>query len=119
MNIHESINYLEFPSKDLNATATFFSAVFGWKFVAYGNEYVAFTDKTIEGGFYKSDLASKASNGAALVVFYSNNLAKTQEKIVANGGTISQEIFSFPGGSRFHFLDVSGNEFAVWTKEYQ
>jgi len=23
----------------------------------------------------------------------------------------------FPVGSRFHFLDVSGNEFAVWTKE--
>lgn len=117
MEIHESINYLELPAKDLKATETFFSSVFGWEFVAYGAEYLAFTDKTIEGGFYKSDLASKASDGAALVVFYADNLDETQEKIVANGGTISQEIFSFPGGSRFHFLDVNGNEFAVWTKE--
>jgi len=117
IDIHESINYLEFPAKDLNATKTFFNAVFEWKFVDYGSEYLAFSDKTIEGGFYKSDLVSKASNGATLVVFYSENLEETQAKIVANGGTVSKKIFSFPGGSRFHFLDVNGNEFAVWTKE--
>jgi len=117
IDIHESINYLEFPAKDLNATKTFFSSVFEWKFVDYGTEYLAFSDKTMEGGFYKSDLVSKASDGATLVVFYSENLEKTQKKIISHGGTISKEIFSFPGGSRFHFSDVSGNEFAVWTKE--
>jgi len=117
MDIHESINYLEFPAKDLHATKTFFNAVFEWKFVDYGAEYVAFSDKTIEGGFYKSDLVSKASDGAVLVVFYSDNLEETQKKIISHGGSISKEIFSFPGGSRFHFLDVSGNEFSVWTKE--
>jgi len=117
MDIHESINYLEFPAKDLYATKTFFNAVFEWKFVDYGAEYVAFSDKTIEGGFYKSDLVSKASDGAVLVVFYSDNLEETQKKIISHGGSISKEIFTFPGGSRFHFLDVSGNEFSVWTKE--
>ncbi len=117
MNRHESINYLEFPAKNLEATKTFFSAVFGWSFVDYGAEYVAFTDKTIEGGFYISDLTSKSSDGAVLVVFYSDTLEETEHKIVQNNGTISKEIFSFPGGRRFHFLDVNGNEFAVWTKE--
>ena len=117
IDIHESINYLEFPAKDLKATKTFFSAVFGWLFVDYGAEYVAFTDKTIEGGFYKSDLVSDSSKGAVLVVFYSENLEETQRKIVENNGTISKEIFSFPGGRRFHFLDINGNEFSVWTKE--
>jgi len=52
-----------------------------------------------------------------LVVFYSENLEETQKKVITNGGTVSKEIFSFPGGSRLHFLDVNGNEFAVWTKE--
>jgi len=117
MDIHESINYLEFPAKDLEATKTFFTAVFSWSFIDYGPEYIGFTDKTLEGGFYKSDLVSDSSKGAALVVFYSEQLEKTQTKVIAHGGTISTKIFSFPGGKRFHFLDVNGNEFSVWTKE--
>ncbi|HEX7718467.1 MAG TPA: hypothetical protein VF389_01575 [Woeseiaceae bacterium] len=32
------------------------------------------------------------------------------------GGTICKEIFTFPGGRRFHFLDPNGNEFAVWSE---
>jgi predicted enzyme related to lactoylglutathione lyase len=26
-----------------------------------------------------------------------------------------KEIFSFPGGRRFHFTDPSGNELSVWS----
>lgn len=116
MNKHETINYLELPAKDLEATKTFFTTVFGWTFEDYGPEYVAFKDKTIEGGFYKSDLVSDSSKGAALVVFYSERLEETQAKVVQYSGKISTEIFSFPGGRRFHFLDVNGNEFAVWSE---
>ena len=31
------------------------------------------------------------------------------------GGRVVKEPFSFPGGRRFHFLDPSGNELAVWS----
>jgi len=116
MNRHETINYIELPAKDLEAAKTFFSSVFGWTFVDYGPEYIAFTDKNIEGGFYKSSLVSDSSEGAALVVFYSENLEETQKKILESSGKIVQEIFTFPGGRRFHFLDVNGNEFAVWSE---
>jgi predicted enzyme related to lactoylglutathione lyase len=34
--------------------------------------------------------------------------------VKANGGVIVKEIFSFPGGRRFHFTDCNGNELAVW-----
>ena len=115
MNRHETINYIELPAKDLEATKTFFSTVFGWTFVDYGPEYIAFTDKAIEGGFYRSDLVSDSSKGAALVVFYSEKLEETQKKIVDNNGKVVQDIFTFPGGRRFHFLDINGNEFAVWS----
>ena len=30
------------------------------------------------------------------------------------GGIIAKAIFSFPGGRRFHFIDPSGSELAVW-----
>ena len=116
MNRHESINYIEFPAQDLEATKMFFSSVFAWTFVDYGPEYVAFKDKSIEGGFYKSALVSDSSKGAALVVFYSDRLEETETKVVEHGGSISTEIFTFPGGRRFHFLDVNGNEFAVWSE---
>ena len=115
MNEHEKINYVEFPAKDIEATKAFFSAVFGWSFVDYGPGYTAFSDEGIDGGFFKSDLSTSIEHGRALVVFYSNELEKTQLKIEQHGGEIVKTIFSFPGGRRFHFSDPSGNEYAVWS----
>ena len=45
MNTHEKLNYVEFAARDLPATKTFFSAVFGWEFVDYGPEYTAFSNQ--------------------------------------------------------------------------
>jgi predicted enzyme related to lactoylglutathione lyase len=112
---HEKIDYVEFPARDIEATKSFFSAVFGWSFEDYGPDYVAFSNQGIDGGFYTSDLASSTQNGGALIVFYSKELESTQSKIVEAGGEIIRPIFSFPGGRRFHFSDPNGNEFAVWS----
>jgi len=116
MDKHETINYLELPAKSISAAQAFFGEVFQWSFEAYGPDYLAFSDSTIDGGFYQSELSATQANGSALVVFYSDNLAATQSKIVAAGGMIVTPEFSFPGGSRFHFSDPNGNEYAVWKK---
>jgi predicted enzyme related to lactoylglutathione lyase len=115
MNIHEKINYLELPARDIEKTRSFFSTVFGWSFVDYGHEYIAFSNEGIDGGFYRSDLNCSTTNGSALVIFYSNNLEQTMEKIKSAGGSIIKPVFTFPGGRRFHFSDPNGNEFAVWS----
>lgn len=115
MNVHEKINYVEFPATDLEATRAFFAEVFGWSFTAYGREYMAFSNEGLDGGFFQSDLHVSTSKGSALVVFYSENLAQTQAKIEKAGGSIIKPIFSFPGGRRFHFGDPNGNEYAVWS----
>ena len=114
---HEKINYLEFPAKDLVATKAFFSQAFNWLFTDYGPEYSAFSAETagLEGGFYSADLSASTYSGSALVVFYSEALEATEQKITAAGGSIVKDIFPFPGGRRFHFTDPSGNEFAVWS----
>ena len=114
MNLHEKMNYVEFPAKDLAATKAFFESVFGWSFVDYGPEYTAFENQGLDGGFFKSDLASSTEKGAALIVFYSNQLEATLAKVEKAGGSILRPIYSFPGGRRFHFTEPSGNEFAVW-----
>ncbi len=116
MSQHEKINYLELPSKDLNKSKQFFAALFDWEFTDYGTEYTAFADSAgLEGGFYLSEHVALAAKGSVLVVFYSDDLLATQRKVEQAGGVISQAIFSFPGGSRFHFLDPNGNEYAVWS----
>ena len=115
MNEHEKISYVEFPAADISATKTFFTEVFSWSFVDYGPDYTAFSDEGLDGGFYTSDLRASTETGSALIVFYSRDLEKTQEKIISAGGVVVKPIFSFPGGRRFHFVEPSGNEFAVWS----
>lgn len=116
MKEHEKLNYVEFPSSDLQATKIFFETVFGWSFVDYGPEYTAFAEPSLDGGFFKANLSSSTVNGAALLIFYSHDLENTLSKVSQAGGKIVKPIFSFPGGRRFHFTEPSGNEFAVWSE---
>ena len=113
MNQHEKMNYVEFPAKDLAGTKAFFESVFGWSFTDYGPDYTAFENQGLDGGFFQSDLASSTEKGAALIVFYSDQLEATLAKVEKAGGSIIRPIYSFPGGRRFHFTEPSGNEFAV------
>ena len=114
MPAHEKINYVEFPAKDLERTKLFFEVAFGWSFVDYGPDYTAFSDQGLDGGFFRSDRAATSESGSALIVFFSDNLEDTQATVEKAGGRIVKPIFSFPDGRRFHFLEPSGNEFAVW-----
>lgn len=116
MNQHGKLNYVEFGAKNLDSTKLFFSSVFGWEFVDYGPEYTAFSDQGLDGGFFKSDDCSQTITGGALLVFYSSNIESTLNKVVQSGGEVVRPIFDFPGGVRFHFLEPSGNEFAVWSE---
>ena len=53
------------------------------------------------------------------MIFYSERLEETFEKVKQCGGTIIQPIFSFPGGRRFQFAEPSGTELAVWSDKEQ
>lgn len=116
MNQHEKINYVEFPARDLAVAKQFFQEVFDWRFTDYGDEYTAFSNAGLKGGFFKADLYSKTERGAALIVLYSSAIEQTLTKIEKAGGIIVKPIFEFPGGRRFHFTDPNGNEFAVWSE---
>ncbi len=115
MSGNVSIDYLEFLSSDFEASKAFFGNVFNWTFTSYGENYLAFHGAGIDGGFALSE-SKMTAEGGALVVFLSDDLAATEKNIRDHGGTISTPVFSFPGGSRFHFKDPTGNEFAVWKK---
>jgi len=115
MTRDQKIDYLEFPAQDFNAVQNFYQSAFNWIFTDYGTDYRAFNDGILNGGFYKSELKSSTANGAALIVLFAKNLERTKQSIVDAKGLIVKDIFSFPGGRRFHFTDPHGNELAVWS----
>lgn len=112
MNI--PINYIEFKSTDLEATKQFYSEAFGWIFTDYGPTYTAFANSGVEGGF---ELTEEPISNGALVVLHHKNLEVIKQKVIELGAKISMDIFSFPGGRRFQFLDPSGNELAIWSED--
>ena len=106
------IDYIEFPCADVERTKTFYEGVFGWRFTDYGPEYTSFEDGRLSGGF---TTATPVAAGGPLVVLYARDLEQAEATIVEHGGMIAKDIFSFPGGRRFHFVDPNGNELAVWS----
>lgn len=112
----DRINYLELPSLQPEQSKAFFTKVFGWTFVDYGPDYLAFFDAGLEGGFYRATQVATTAQGGVLVVLKSDDLEQSLAAVEAAGATITKAIFSFPGGRRFQFLEPGGNEFAVWAE---
>nr|WP_321244627.1 VOC family protein [uncultured Psychroserpens sp.] len=108
------INYIELYANDLDAVKSFYTKVFGWIFTDYGPTYTSFSNSGLAGGFEKTD---KTITNGALVVIHNANLEVIKKSILDADCTISVDIFSFPGGKRFQFIDPSGNELAVWSEE--
>jgi predicted enzyme related to lactoylglutathione lyase len=117
MNNHHKINYIEIPVKDVTASKQFFSQVFAWQFVDYGQDYACIKDAGIAGGLFKSSSTVSIAQGSVLLVIYSDNLAASQRAIEKAGGVITMPTFSFPGGRRFHFSDINNNEYGVWSEK--
>jgi len=113
-NKHHHFNYIELPTTDMAAMKNFYSAVFGWSYVDYGPSYAAISGAGVDGGF-DADSDRTPSRHGALIVIYSDDVEASLEAVRAASGQITVPIFTFPGGKRFHFIDPSGNELAVWT----
>ena len=115
---HHKIKYIEFASTDIERTKQFYSSVFGWSFVDYGPDYVAFMTASggMDGGFYKTGAHEETPKFAPLVVLYSADLKATEEAIMNAGGSVVVSTFDFPGGRRFHFSDGVGNVLGVWSE---
>jgi len=112
-----TINYIEIPVKNMALSKSFFAKVFEWEFTDYGEDYCCPTNAGIDAGLALSYKCFNQSKGMALIVFYASNLPQKKQLIKLNGGEITQDIFSFPGGKRFHFMDINGNEYAVWSDQ--
>ena len=108
------IDYVELPSVTAHElTRAFYSKAFGWTFADYGPDYAATEGGTVDVGL--NGQVDEALS-APLPVVRVDDLDPAFEAVIAAGGLISRAIFAFPGGRRFHFIDPSGSELAVWQK---
>lgn len=106
------IDYIELGVTGIEQSKKFYGETFGWTFTDYGPDYTSFSDGRLDGGF-----TTESTPGISpLLVLYAEDLEEVLDRVRANGGEICKDIFSFPGGRRFHFLDPSGNELAVWSE---
>lgn len=116
-SLPKTIDYIEMPSRDLDATRQFFSALFGWSFEDYGPDYIAFDDGRTVGGFSREENTWSEATSCPLIVFYASDLKATRDEVAGLGGEITRDIFDFPGGFRFHFRAPGSGEFAVWCEK--
>jgi len=106
------IDYVELPSATAHElTRAFYSKAFGWTFSDYGPDYSATTTGDVDVGL-NGDREEALS--APMPVVRVDDLDAAFDAVTKAGGVIAKAIFSFPGGRRFHFIDPSGSELAVW-----
>ena len=107
------VDYVELPSVTAHeVTRGFYSKAFGWKFTDYGPDYAATTTGDVDVGLNGQPGEALA---APLPVIRVDDLEALFDSVSKSGGIIAKQIFSFPGGRRFHFIDPSGSELAVWS----
>ena len=107
------IDYVELPSVTAHElTRAFYAKAFGWSFTDFGPDYAATEGGPVDVGL-NGQVAEALS--APLPVIRVADLEAAFDAVTKSGGVIAKPIFSFPGGRRFHFIDPSGSELAVWS----
>ena len=107
------IDYVELPSATAHElTRAFYAKAFDWQFTDYGPDYSATTTSDVDVGLNGQP---EEALSAPLPVIRVDDLEAIFDSVTKAGGTIAKTIFSFPGGRRFHFIDPSGSELAVWS----
>jgi predicted enzyme related to lactoylglutathione lyase len=104
------LNYVELPVQDVASSKAFFAAAFGWDFTDFGPTYAATMSGETDLGL-QGDRADWTS--APLPVIQVDDLEASEAAVTRAGGVVTQPIFAFPGGRRFHFRDPNGNELAA------
>ncbi len=107
-------NYIELPVSDLPAVRDFYSAAFGFAFTDYGPEYAATSEGTTALGLNADPDQQTAT---LLPLMEVEDLEAALDACTGAGGVVTQPIFAFPGGRRFHFRDPAGFEIGVFVNE--
>jgi predicted enzyme related to lactoylglutathione lyase len=108
-------DYVEFPSssaESLAAAKRFYNEVFGWSFKEWGADYADTKDSGPTCGLSS---APEHRPAGTLAVLFTADLEGTRDRVIRAGGKIVRDIFAFPGGRRFEYIDPAENRLGVWS----
>lgn len=103
------ICYIEMAATDVDRSAAFYKAVFGWNIRKRGDGAMAFDDGVgeVSGSWIKG--RTPATSPGLLVYIMVDDMEKTIEAVIANGGTIVQPVGMDAPEITARFSDPAGN----------
>ncbi len=114
---HGKICYLEIPAKTAQASADFYSRIFGWKVRTRGDGELAFDDTGGVSGTWVKE-SDRAPDEPVRTYIMVDAIATTLPQIEAAGGRVKQPRTEIgPGMGAFAiFTDPVGNEFGLYEE---
>ena len=110
------ICYIEMPAIDINASVSFYKAIFGWQIRQRGDGSVAFDDAVgqVSGTWVLG--RRPATEPGLLVYIMVDSVATTIDAVIANGGTIVQPIGMDAPEVTARFSDPAGNIIGLYQQ---
>jgi predicted enzyme related to lactoylglutathione lyase len=110
------ICYVEIPAADIERSARFYGAVFGWKVRQSGGGRTAFDDGVGEvSGAWVTGRPASRDAGLLLYVMV-DSVAKTIEAVTANGGELVHPIGPDAPEITARFRDPAGNLIGLYQQ---
>ena len=114
---HGKICYLEIPARTAEASADFYSSIFGWKVRPRGDGALAFDDGSGVSGTWvrETDRTPDEQTRTYIMV---DSIVTSLEQIQASGGRVLTPRTSIGGGMGAFaiFADPVGNEFGLYEE---
>jgi predicted enzyme related to lactoylglutathione lyase len=115
-NVNGKLCYVEIPALDVERSAAFYEAVFGWRLRRRGDGATAFDDTTGEvSGTWVTNRPPSAEPGLLLYVMV-DDAAATIEALVAHGAEIVQPLGIDAPEITARFRDPGGNVIGVYQE---
>jgi len=110
------ICYIEMPSIDVNASASFYKNAFGWNVRKRGDGATAFDDTTGEvSGAWVINRKPMTEVGLLFYIMV-DNIDKAVQAVVANGGQIVQPVGKDAPEITARFSDPAGNIIGLYQE---
>lgn len=113
------ICYIELPSGDPERSSQFYAKTFGWPIRRRGDGHLAFDDTTgeVSGSWVSGRQA--ATEPALLFYIMVNDIQKTINAVILNGGTLVQPVGADAPEITARFRDPDGNIIGLYQSRTQ
>jgi uncharacterized protein len=113
------ICYIEMPATDIQRSADFYQAIFGWEIRKRGNGSTAFNDAVGEVSGTWVLGRPPATVPGLMVYIMVDSVADTCEAVIGNGGEIVQPIGADAPEITARFRDPGGNVIGLYQQPVQ